>query len=66
MTKKVPVMSHNLKGFNNHLIIREIGKLDVKVNVIPDGLENWMIFKSNKNLVLLTACNFWVLVWCIG
>ena len=33
-------MSHNLKGFHNHLIIREIGKLDVKVNVIPDGLEN--------------------------
>ena len=34
-TKKVPVTFHNLKDYDSHLIMQEIGKFDVKVNVIP-------------------------------
>ena len=38
-TKIAPVIFHNLKGHDSHLIMQEIGKFDVKVNVIPNGLE---------------------------
>ena len=44
MTKKVPVIFHDLKGYDSHLIIKEIGNFDVKVNVIPDGLGRCMTF----------------------
>ena len=44
MTRKVPVIFHNLRGHKSYLIIREIGKFDVKVNVIPNGLEKCMAF----------------------
>ena len=30
-------MFHNLKGYDSHLIMQEIGKFDGKVNVTPNG-----------------------------
>ena len=57
-TKKVPVIFHNLKDYEIHLIVQEIGKFDVKINVITNGLEKYMAFTINKNLFLiLSACN---------
>ena len=44
LTKKVPVKLHNLKGYDSHLIFNELDKLDVKINVIPNGLEKYMTF----------------------
>ena len=43
-TKKVPVMFHNLRGYDSHLIFNELDKFDVKINVIPNGLEKYMAF----------------------
>ena len=39
LTKNVPVIFYNLKCYDSHLIILEIGKFDVKVNVFPNGLD---------------------------
>ena len=47
LTKKVPVIFHNLRGYDSHLVIKEIGKFDVKVSVIPNGLEKCMAFTIN-------------------
>ena len=44
LTKKVPVIFHNLKGYDSHLIFRELHKFDVNINVIPNGLEKYMAF----------------------
>ena len=49
LTKKVPVIFHNLRGYGSHLIMQEIGKFDVKVNVIPNGLEKYMAFTISNN-----------------
>ena len=43
-TIKVPVIFHNLKGYDSHLIFNELAKFDVKINVIPNGLEKYMTF----------------------
>ena len=51
LTKKVPVIFHNLKGYDRHLIFNELDKLDVKISVIPNGLEKYMAFFSNKNFI---------------
>ena len=58
MTKKVPVISHNLKGYESHLITKEIDKFDVKVSVLINGLEKYMNFTINKNLVVSDSIQF--------
>ena len=43
-TKKVPVIFHNLRGYDSHLIFNKLDKFDVKIKVIPNGLEKYMAF----------------------
>ena len=58
LSKKVPVIFHNLRGYDNHLIIKEVGKFDVNVNVMPNGLERYIAFTINKNLVFIESMQF--------
>ena len=44
LTKKVPVIIHNLRGFGSHLIFNEVDKFDVKISVLPNGLQKYMAF----------------------
>ena len=39
LTKKVPVIFNNLRGYNSHLIFCELNKFHVKIDVIPNRLE---------------------------
>ena len=41
-TRKVPIIFYNLRGYDSHLIFNELDKFDVKINVIPNGLEIYM------------------------
>ena len=58
LTKKVPVIFHNVQGYDSHSIINEIGKFDVKADVIPNGLEKYMTFTINKNLIFIKSIQF--------
>ena len=44
LTKKVPVIFHNLRDYDRHLIFNELDKFDVKISVIPNGLEKYIAF----------------------
>ena len=50
LPKSVPVTFHNLKGYESHLIMQEIGRFDVKISFIPNELEKYMAFTINKSL----------------
>ena len=46
---------HNLRGYDSHLIFYEPKKFDVKIGVIPNGLEKHMAFILNKNLFFIDS-----------
>ena len=58
MTKKVPVIFHNLRGYDSHLIFSELNKFDVKISVIPNELEKYMAFFLGRNLVFIDSMQF--------
>ena len=55
MPKILPVIFHNLKGYHIHLIFKELSKFNLKISVIPNGLENYMSFTLNNNIVFIDS-----------
>ena len=58
ISRKVPVVFHNLKGCNGHLIMKELSKFDVSIDVISCGLEKYMAFIVNRWLVFIDSMQF--------
>ena len=44
LTKKVPVIFHNLRGYDSDLIFCELKKFDIKIDVTPNRLEKYIVF----------------------
>ena len=47
-----------MRSYDGHLIIKEVDNFDVKVSVIPNGLEKYMAFTINKNSVFIDSMQF--------
>ena len=58
MNKKVLVIFHNLEGYDNYLIFKELSKFNVKISVIPNGLEKYMAFTINRNIIFIDSMKF--------
>ena len=58
LTERVLIILKNLKGYDSHLIFHELKKFDVNIDVIPNGLEKYMAFMINKNLVFVDSMQF--------
>ena len=51
-------MFHNLKGYDSHLIFKELSKFNIKISVIPNGLKKYVAFTVNKNLFFIDSMQF--------
>ena len=58
LTKKVPVIFHNLRGYDSDLIFYELKKFDVKIDLIPNRLEKYGVFILRKILVFIDSMQF--------
>ena len=58
LTKKIPVIFHNLRGYDSHLVFSVLHKFDARISVIPNGIEKYMAFFVGKNLVFIDSMQF--------
>ena len=58
ISKKVPVIFHNLRGYDSHLIFKERNRFNCKISVIPNGLEKYTSFSLNGNIVFIGSMLF--------
>ena len=72
LTNKIPVVFHNLKGYDSHFIMQEIGnivkknvyfdekgkKYEMSINVIPCNMEKYMAFMLGQHLVFIDSFQF--------
>ena len=57
LTNKIPVIFHNFRGYDAHLIMQEIGKFNKNINVIPNNIEKFMAFMIS-DLVFIDSFKF--------
>ena len=65
---KIPVVFHNLKGYDSHFIINELGNIiqkaketeeeEIKINVIAQNSEKYMAFYIGKHLAFIDSLAF--------
>ena len=47
-----------MENYDSHLIFNELDKSDIKINVVANGLEKYMVFLLSKNLVFIDSMQF--------
>ena len=52
---KILVVFHNQKKYDSHLITQELGKFNLKINVVPNGLEKYVSFSINNKLSFIDS-----------
>ena len=72
LTNKIPVVFHNLKGYDSHFIMQEIGDIakknvyvdekgrehEMRINVIPHNMEKYMAFMLGPHLLFIDSFQF--------
>ena len=58
ISKNFPEIFQNLQEYDSHLIFKELSKFNSKIRVILNGLEKYMAFNLNKNLIFIDSMLF--------
>ena len=58
LNHKIPVIFHNLKNYDSHLIMQELCKFNCEINVVPNGLAKYTCFSINNKLSFIDSFQF--------
>ena len=55
LNHEILIVLRNLKTYDFHLIMQELGKLFIKINVISNGLEKYISYGINNKLLFIDS-----------
>ena len=58
LNHKTPLVFQYLKNYDSHLIIGELDKLNLKINVIPNGLDKYVNLTIKNKLSFIESFQF--------
>ena len=56
--KKLPIIFHNLEGYDGHLIFQELSNFSVDIEVIPKGIDRYMSIIVNRYITFIDSLQF--------
>ena len=56
--RKLPIIFHNLQGFDGHIIFKELNNFDVDIAVIPKGIDKYMSIIVNRHITFIDSLQF--------
>ena len=57
--KKIPIIFHNLQGYDGHIILKELNNFNVDIEVIPKNIDNYMSIIVNRNITFIDSLQFY-------
>ena len=57
--RKLPIISHNLRGYDGHIIFKELNNFDVDTSVIPKGIDKYMSIIVNRQITFIDSLQFY-------
>ena len=58
-SKKLPIIFHNLQGYDAHIIFKELNNFDLHIDVIPKGIDKYMSIIVNRHITLIDSHQFY-------
>ena len=53
LAKKLPIIFHNLQGYDGHIIFKELNNFDLDIDVIPTGIDKYMSIIVNRHITFI-------------
>ena len=57
--RKLPVIFHNLQGYDGHIIFKELNNFDIDIAVIPKGIDKYMSIIVNRHITFIDSLQFY-------
>ena len=57
--RKLPIIFHNLQGYDGHIIFKELNNFDVDIAVIPKGIDKYMSIIVNRHITFIDSLQFY-------
>ena len=58
ITKELPIIYHNLEGYDGNIIFKELNNFDVTIDVIPKTIEKYMSIIVSRNIIFIDSNEF--------
>ena len=56
--RKLPIIFHNLEGYDGHIIFKELNNFHVDIDVIPKGIDKYMSIIVNRSITFIDSLKF--------
>ena len=56
--RKLPIIFHNLQGYDGHIIFKELNIFDVDISVIPKRIDKYMSIIVNRYITFIDSYQF--------
>ena len=59
LPRKLPIIFHNLQGYDGHIIFKELNNFNVDIFVIPKGIDKYMSIIVKRHITFIDSLEFY-------